>query len=266
MPLFHFEPGANLDQEIQNVINAVKAEGVTIDDKLSLIAAHKAGIGRTGATSNGCGPAATVDPSNNPAIIWNFLANKGLTAVQIAGIMGNLQSESGGTWDPEIVQYGFMSACGQISQAGQPSSKCPTHEVNGQVGYGLVQWTTRGRQQALLDIAQRMGSIGDHDNNPGTPDVIISGILDIQMEFMWEELSTTFNNSVLVPLQAETDLRQATHIILWSFECPRTCVDAKERPNEVKPGDGRTYQEIYDEHLDSRTRNSQSLLTQFGSI
>jgi hypothetical protein len=116
--------------------------------------------------------------------------------------------------------------------------------VNGETGYGLAQWTTRGRQQALLDFAASKGNI--------------PGDLNVQLEFLWHELTTTFNDNVLTPLKATSDLTAATDIVLKKFECPRACVNLIEKP-------GPATQAAYQKVLDERRAFAQALLTQYGS-
>lgn len=57
---------------------------------------------------------------DNREKIWNYLTAKGLSLEQAAGVLGNIQTESGGTFSPTIQEY---------SQA------------FGRGGYGIVQWT-----------------------------------------------------------------------------------------------------------------------------
>lgn len=68
--------------------------------------------------------------SGNAAIIATFLASKGLTAPQIAGVLGNLQIESGFS---------------------------PTAFNSGEGAIGIAQWEG-GRRTALQQFASRMGT------------------------------------------------------------------------------------------------------------
>ena len=66
-----------------------------------------------------------VPPTGNaPQDVWNNLRAKGFNPIQTAGIMGNMQSESG--FDPLIIEGGGHS--------NDPAAA-------GSGGYGLVQWT-----------------------------------------------------------------------------------------------------------------------------
>jgi len=57
---------------------------------------------------------------DNREKMWNYLTAKGLTSEQAAGVLGNIQTESGGRFSPTIQEYG---------------------KTFGQGGYGIVQWT-----------------------------------------------------------------------------------------------------------------------------
>jgi len=66
----------------------------------------------------------------NEEKIWNFLRDKGLTNEQTAGVMGNIQAESG--FNPAIVEGGSG------------------------IGFGIVQWSF-GRRSALEAAAAKKG-------------------------------------------------------------------------------------------------------------
>lgn len=42
--------------------------------------------------------------ADNQEKMWNFFLEKGLTAIQAAGVMGNIQTESASTWSPVVFQ------------------------------------------------------------------------------------------------------------------------------------------------------------------
>lgn len=100
--------------------------------------------------------------SENDEKIWNYLIGKGLTAAQAAGVMGNFQAESG--FDPTIVQGGGHS---------------DTITIDGETGYGIAQWTSLNRQQALFDFATQ----------DGQPATFTSDLLT-QLDFMYMESNT----------------------------------------------------------------------------
>jgi len=92
------------------------------------------GMGTTTTSSSG--------GDSNPERIWKYLESKGLGSAAIAGIMGNIQQESG--FMPNRVQGAGVKTAPEIT-------------VDGATGYGLCQWTYPTRQQALLDYARSKG-------------------------------------------------------------------------------------------------------------
>jgi murein DD-endopeptidase MepM/ murein hydrolase activator NlpD len=75
------------------------------------------------------------EQEKNAAIVWNYLTNKGLTAEQVAGFLGNIQGESGIM--PNLQEYGTG------------------------IGYGLVQWSY-DRRTKLENFAKAKGkSVSD---------------------------------------------------------------------------------------------------------
>ena len=89
--------------------------------------------------------------------IWNYLSSKGLGSLAIAGIMGNMQQESG--FNPKVM-YG-----------GQESDEVNLDSEN---AYGLCQWYG-SRKQDLANFAQSKGKS--------------SSDLETQLDFMLSELS-----------------------------------------------------------------------------
>lgn len=165
-----------------------------------------------GANSSTGGTCACValNGADNKAKIWNYLVAKNLSPQQIAGIMGNMQSESAGTWDPRIVEYGYPNSRGEISVAGQPSSlddNIPPDAPgkNGQPGYGIIQWSG-GRKRNLQVFSDSKG--------------IPPNSLGLQLDFLWEELNKGYKTSVLDPILASNSLEEVTYIFLAKFEVP----------------------------------------------
>lgn len=138
----------------------------------------------TGSTDSDSNVAVTLVGSDNMTKIWNFLISKGLQSYQAAGIMGNLASESA-SFDPGAQQNGS-------------SSTTPIANV----GFGIVQWTSAGRQQALVAYAAAMQP----------PQAV--NTLEAQLPFMWHELNSSDFIKDLGLLQAATDVASATRAIM----------------------------------------------------
>lgn len=143
---------------------------------------------------------------DNPEKVWNYLVGTmGFSAVQAAGIMGNIQAES--TFDPTAVN---------------PESGA----------YGLIQWY-QGRETGLENFARDQGKPKDD--------------LGMQLDYMKQELETSYKDAVTDPIRATNDLREATRIWLERYEIP--CI----------PGPGCIPE------LNKRMQFAQDFLTRYGS-
>jgi len=126
--------------------------------------------------------------------VYNFLISKGLKNFQAAGFMGNLQAESG--FNPRRVQ-------GTTTPAGDKD----TMALDGKTGYGLVQWTSLGRQQALHDAAVKASTI--------------DGDMTTQLNYMWTEVNSSgYKSNSLDPLMRSTTVEEAVDAILQHYEAP----------------------------------------------
>ena len=95
--------------------------------------------GGASSAPQGCSVSSTtLTGSDNEQKTWNFFIGKGLSAPQVAGIMGNIQQES--SFDPEAVQNGG-------------NSKTPTTQAS--LGWGMAMWTpsVNGPNPVLGDAA-----------------------------------------------------------------------------------------------------------------
>ena len=137
--------------------------------------------------------ATTAFANDKPA--YDFFVGKGLTNFQAAGIVGNLDQESG-------VNPGSV-------QAGGP-------------GRGIAQWSVGGRWDTsandnVLAYASKQGES--------------SGSLELQLEFIWYEL-TTFGYGY-TDLKATTNVTDATVVFMDKYEICGTC-DQTNRVNYAK--------------------------------
>jgi hypothetical protein len=137
--------------------------------------------------------ATTAFANDKPA--FEFFVGKGLTNFQSAGIVGNLDQESG-------VNPGSV-------QSGGP-------------GRGIAQWSVGGRWDTsandnVLAYASKQGES--------------SGSLNLQLEFIWYELTTIgygYTN-----LKATTNVTDATVVFMDKYEICGTC-DQTNRVNYAK--------------------------------
>ncbi len=179
--------------------------------------------------------------------IWNYLASAGLSNHGVAGLMGNLSAESG--LNPKNLENLCET---RLKEAGKP---CCTNETytaavdrgeisreeflhplpNKQYGYGLAQWTSSPRKASLYDLAKSRGvSIGD---------------LEMQLDFLMQELSTSYRN-VLTVLKSATSVRAASDAVLIDFERPKNQGEAVKKK---RAGYGQKY---YDEFVKPASGNT----------
>ena len=137
------------------------------------------------------------------AVMYNFIGNEYGTA----GLMGNLQAESG--MIPYRLQGDFTSGYSRsISYTNSVNSGTYTESqfVNDSKGYGLAQWTYYSRKQGLYNMYRSGGysSIGD---------------MALACAYLCDELTNLFPN-VLSVLRSATSVREASDIVLHQFENP----------------------------------------------
>ncbi len=145
--------------------------------------------------------------ATNESIIWNYFKAQGFSDAGTAGIIGNIQAESGcspinaqqhannylGMTDEE-----FTAAVdsGEISRSGFLSMSF------GQYGYGLVQWTSPDRKGGLYDLAKSRGvSVGD---------------LGLQLEYIMKELESY--SSLKSYLKTASDVTDACDQFRMTYE------------------------------------------------
>lgn len=133
------------------------------------------------------GSAADVDEGANVETVLKFLTGKGLTLAQATGIAGNMKQES--HFDPKIIQGGATA----------PDNYVLVKDV----GFGLVQWTSRGRQVGLMDYAK--------ETNRKITD------MTMQLDYVWKELMGPYK-STLQKLVKTTNPVDAAIIVEDGYE------------------------------------------------
>ena len=137
--------------------------------------------------------ALTAFANDKPA--YEFFVGKGLTNFQAAGIVGNLDQESG--VNPSAVQYG------------------------GGPGRGIAQWSVGGRwDTSNPNAVSYAASKGESVYS-----------LNLQLEFIWDELTTVGYG--FSQLKATTNVTDATVVFMDKYEICGTC-DSTNRINYAK--------------------------------
>ena len=142
---------------------------------------------------------------SNARKIWDKLCAAGLTEAGAAGLLGNLQAESG--LNPRNLQNSFEKKLGMSDQDYTAAVDCGAYGsfVTDGAGYGLAQWTYSSRKAALLACAKARGrSVGD---------------LDTQAGYLLQELQSLFP-AILRLLRTTDSVREASDCVLLQFERP----------------------------------------------
>lgn len=137
--------------------------------------------------------------------MWNYLYGKIGNYYGVAGLMGNLYAES--ALRSNNLQQTYETKLGYTDDTYTTAVDNGTYTnfVKDSAGYGLAQWTYWSRKQALLTYAQgNKKSVGD---------------FDMQLDFLWKELSESYK-SVLSDLKAATTVLAASNSVLTKFERP----------------------------------------------
>ena len=163
-------------------------------------------------SAGGSGSLSSADISSGDAVksIWKHFRKLGYTDEAIAGMLGNFHVETGGTFDPGIVQNGH-----------------PPRQITKGQGHGLAQWTDGGRLQGLIDYAK--------SKNKKWYD------LDIQIEYIEKELSGSAYSGLVSTLKSTKNVDEATKAFCDNYEIPQNCngrAEAARGYYENRPPDG----------------------------
>lgn len=159
----------------------------------------------------------------NEKVIWDYFKAKGLNDFGIAGLMGNLYAESGLL--PNNLQNTGNKKLGMTDDEYVATVDNGSYKnfIKDSQGFGLAQWTYWSRKQNLLNFARTAGkSIGD---------------LQMQLDFLWKELSESYG-SVLQTLKTASSILEASNAVLLKFERP---ADQSETVQKKRAGFGETY-------------------------
>lgn len=161
-----------------------------------------------GSSDGSSSTSATLSGSTIKEKVWNFFKSKGLSNAAIAGIMGNLEAESGIM--PNNLQNSFNTSLGmsdsEYTDAVNSGKYSKSSFIKDKAGYGLAQWTSAGRKQGLYELMKSTGrSIDD---------------LDLQLEWLWQELNSSYPKTMGV-LRSTSSVKDASNAMLLDFERPK---------------------------------------------
>lgn len=134
--------------------------------------------------------------ANNAEQIWNYLKSQGFSDAGIAGIMGNLQQESGLRADNVQNHMGYEDA---EYVAGIKNGTISREDfINDSRGFGIAQWTYHTRKAALYDTL-----------GPQNIDSLAG-----QLSFMVNEMGDDLTNQ----LKNATSVNDATDVFQYTYE------------------------------------------------
>lgn len=167
--------------------------------------------------------------------IWDTLMRSINNPYGVAGLMGNLQAESG--LKSNNVQNCYEKGLNMSDETYTINTDAGkyTNFVKDKVGYGLAQWTYWSRKQKLFDfMKERRVSVGDEY---------------FQCEFLIHELSTSYK-TVFNKLKNATSVRESSDVVLTQYEKPAN------QDENVKQNRARYGQTFFDRYANTTTDTS----------
>jgi Phage tail lysozyme len=187
-------------RSIRTLGTVMLATAAAVAMAVTTLAAPADASGHAGASSSGAGepgvnqlgmspamfsPAAII--RSNEQTAFNYFVNKGMTKIRAAGIIGNLDQESG--MDPTI------------------------HQIGGGPGRGIAQWSVGGRWDTYAS-----DNVQWYANKEGKS----ATSLGLQLDFIWYELHT-FSYYGFSQLHQATTIDQAVIAFQNGYEGCGTC-------------------------------------------
>lgn len=152
-------------------------------------------------TSGNISTSSVEDASSTAEYIWKYFIKLGFSEIAIAGMLGNMQHESG--ISSNNLQNSREKKLGYNDEeyTNAVDKGTYTNFVNDKAGYGIVQFTYSGYKKQLLDKAKEKGvSISD---------------IGIQCEVLYSQIQ-----SLKPLLNAAKTPEEATEIFLMQYEKP----------------------------------------------
>lgn len=162
--------------------------------------------------------------------MWDFFLKK-LEGNEygVAGLIGNIEAES--NLRSNNLQNSFEKSDKLNMDDNEYTMAVDngtyTNFVHDSAGYGLAQWTHWSRKEWLLNFARESKkSIGDYE---------------MQLEFLWKELSRDFKKVVNI-LKTATSVREASDSVLLGFEKP---ANQTEENQQARARRGQKYYDMF---------------------
>lgn len=145
---------------------------------------------------------------NNKSYIWNFFLSDIKNEYGVAGLMGNLQAESGLL--PNNLENAYEQTLGYTDETYTNAVDNGTYSessfVNDSAGYGLAQWTYYTRKQGLYNLYKS----GNYSS---------IGSIELACDYLLYELKNSYPD-VYNTLKETKNIRTASDKVLHDFENP----------------------------------------------
>ena len=174
--------------------------------------------------------------------IYNFFKAKGLPDVSIAGILGNLNVESGLNSNnlQDTYNRSFGLTDDEYTSAVNNGTYGDNKFINDSAGYGLAQWTYHTRKKGLLDLVRA--------NNKSISD------FTTQLNYLYKELQ---DFGTLDKLKNYTDVKSASDKIMY-FLAPH---DQSDSAKNMRASHAKGYYDIYKNSSTSTSTSSSNTNT-----
>ncbi len=157
------------------------------------------------------------DEKERSNTIMAALMKNGLSKNGAAGLIGNLKAES--ELDSTSVESGWLHPL--YLERIKNGLMSREDFINDGVGFGLAQWTSKDRKEALWDYAAERGvSIDD---------------MGMQVEFLLNELRAKYQDVYAALCRGDISIKEASDTVLHQFEKPR---DQSEAVENLRAGYG----------------------------
>ena len=141
--------------------------------------------------------------------IYKYFKSKGLTDAGVAGLLGNLDAESGIRANNMQNSYEKQLGLTDITYTAYMQYEIDENRLgtfyNDKVGYGIAQWTFWSRKKELAEFSISVGHTIDS--------------MQMQVGFLYKELTTKYKH-VLNVLKSSNDVKQCSDCVLTQFEKP----------------------------------------------
>ena len=173
---------------------------------------------------------------SNAEIIWKYFEEKKFSPYAIAGIMGNMQAESGLQTNNLQNTYNTSLRMSDEQYTKAVDNGTYTNFIHDQAGYGLVQWTYWSLKEELYNLCKKRGKS-------------ISDII-CQLDCLYQQLQ---KHNLINSLNSAASVRKASDIFLTKFERPK---DQSESVQKIRANYG---QEFYNQFANKMVKGGNGM-------